>query len=164
MALLSKKNRGETVNISLALRIGNEKDLFGQQLNATMAGSMLARGTTKYSRAELSDLWEKLKVTGRVAGPGANLQTTRPNLEGALVGCRLSDGYTFTIIALIGIALAFDFLNGLHDAANSIATVVATRLLGPVQAVVFAAFFNFHTQHRFTVYTHQNKQGCAVFL
>jgi PiT family inorganic phosphate transporter len=39
--------------------------------------------------------------------------------------------------------LAFDFLNGLHDAANSIATVVATRLLGPVQAVAFAAFFNF---------------------
>ena len=47
------------------------------------------------------------------------------------------------LIALIVIALAFDFLNGLHDAANSIATVVATRLLGPVQAVLFAAFFNF---------------------
>jgi PiT family inorganic phosphate transporter len=47
------------------------------------------------------------------------------------------------LIGLIAIALAFDFLNGLHDAANSIATVVATRLLGPVQAVVFAAFFNF---------------------
>jgi PiT family inorganic phosphate transporter len=47
------------------------------------------------------------------------------------------------LIALIVVALAFDFLNGLHDAANSIATVVATRLLGPVQAVAFAAFFNF---------------------
>jgi len=47
------------------------------------------------------------------------------------------------LIGLIAIALAFDFLNGLHDAANSIATVVATRLLGPVQAVVFAATFNF---------------------
>jgi PiT family inorganic phosphate transporter len=47
------------------------------------------------------------------------------------------------LIGLIGIALAFDFLNGLHDAANSIATVVATRLLRPVQAVAFAAFFNF---------------------
>src|SRR3546814_5386588 len=44
---------------------------------------------------------------------------------------------------LIVLALAFDFLNGLHDAANSIATVVATRLLRPVQAVMFAAFFNF---------------------
>src|SRR5215210_3667409 len=47
------------------------------------------------------------------------------------------------LIGLILIALAFDFLNGLHDAANSIATVVATRLLSPVQAVAFAAFFNF---------------------
>ena len=47
------------------------------------------------------------------------------------------------LIGLIAVALAFDFLNGLHDAANSIATVVATRLLGPVQAVAFAAFFNF---------------------
>ncbi len=47
------------------------------------------------------------------------------------------------LIGLIAIALAFDFLNGLHDAANSIATVVATRLLGPVQSVAFAAFFNF---------------------
>ena len=47
------------------------------------------------------------------------------------------------LVALIALALAFDFLNGLHDAANSIATVVATRLLGPVQAVLFAGFFNF---------------------
>ena len=47
------------------------------------------------------------------------------------------------LVFLIGVALLFDFLNGLHDAANSIATVVATRLLGPVQAVAFAAFFNF---------------------
>jgi PiT family inorganic phosphate transporter len=47
------------------------------------------------------------------------------------------------LIGLIAIALAFDFLNGLHDAANSIATVVATRLLSPAKAVAFAAFFNF---------------------
>ncbi len=47
------------------------------------------------------------------------------------------------LVGLIALALAFDFLNGLHDAANSIATVVSTRLLSPVQAVVFAAFFNF---------------------
>src|SRR3954463_1563601 len=47
------------------------------------------------------------------------------------------------LIGLIAIALAFDFLNGLHDAANSIATVVATRLLSPARAVAFAAFFNF---------------------
>jgi PiT family inorganic phosphate transporter len=47
------------------------------------------------------------------------------------------------LIGLIIVALAFDFLNGLHDAANSIATVVGTRLLSPVMAVGFAAFFNF---------------------
>jgi len=47
------------------------------------------------------------------------------------------------LVALIALALMFDYLNGLHDAANSIATVVATRLLSPVQAVAFAAVFNF---------------------
>jgi len=47
------------------------------------------------------------------------------------------------LVGLIAIALAFDFLNGLHDAANSIATVVSTQLLSPVWAVLFAAFGNF---------------------
>jgi PiT family inorganic phosphate transporter len=47
------------------------------------------------------------------------------------------------LVGLIAVALAFDFLNGLHDAANSIATVVSTRLLKPVAAVAFAASFNF---------------------
>jgi inorganic phosphate transporter, PiT family len=48
-----------------------------------------------------------------------------------------------TIIIIIAIALIFDFVNGLHDAANSIATVVSTRVLSPRWAVVWAAFFNF---------------------
>ena len=47
------------------------------------------------------------------------------------------------LVALIGVALLFDFLNGLHDAANSIATVVSTRVLKPQYAVLWAAFFNF---------------------
>ena len=47
------------------------------------------------------------------------------------------------LIALIAVALAFDFLNGLHDAANSIATIVSTRVLPPQYAVLWAAFFNF---------------------
>jgi PiT family inorganic phosphate transporter len=47
------------------------------------------------------------------------------------------------LIALIGVALLFDFLNGLHDAANSVATVVSTRVLRPRLAVVWASFFNF---------------------
>ena len=47
------------------------------------------------------------------------------------------------LIALIAVALSFDFLNGLHDAANSIATLVSTRMLRPRYAVLWAAFFNF---------------------
>jgi len=48
-----------------------------------------------------------------------------------------------TLTVLVGLALAFDFLNGFHDAANSIATVVSTGVLRPYQAVAWAAFFNF---------------------
>src|SRR3954451_2038805 len=47
------------------------------------------------------------------------------------------------LVRLIALALAFDFLNGLHDAANSIATVVSTRVLRPFTAVIWAAVFNF---------------------
>jgi PiT family inorganic phosphate transporter len=51
---------------------------------------------------------------------------------------------TLTLAALIiAIALVFDYINGFHDAANSIATIVATRVLTPFQAVLWAAFFNF---------------------
>jgi PiT family inorganic phosphate transporter len=51
---------------------------------------------------------------------------------------------SFTLlVTFIGIALLFDFLNGLHDAANSIATIVSTRVLRPQYAVAWAAFFNF---------------------
>ena len=46
-------------------------------------------------------------------------------------------------VLIIGIALIFDYINGFHDAANSIATIVATRVLTPLQAVAWAAFFNF---------------------
>ncbi|HAH06429.1 MAG TPA: anion permease [Elusimicrobia bacterium] len=48
-----------------------------------------------------------------------------------------------TLILIIALALAFDFINGFHDAANSIATVVSTRVLSPRNAVIWAAFFNF---------------------
>jgi PiT family inorganic phosphate transporter len=50
---------------------------------------------------------------------------------------------THLLVGLVAIALLFDFLNGLHDAANSIATIVSTRVLSPVLAVFWAAFFNF---------------------
>ena len=50
---------------------------------------------------------------------------------------------TIWVILLILLALFFDYLNGFHDAANSIATVVSTRVLSPRYAVIWAAFFNF---------------------
>ncbi|OGS11430.1 MAG: inorganic phosphate transporter [Elusimicrobia bacterium RIFOXYA2_FULL_58_8] len=53
------------------------------------------------------------------------------------------DSTLIAIIFLVGLALFFDFLNGFHDAANSIATIVATRVLSPRYAVMWAAFFNF---------------------
>jgi PiT family inorganic phosphate transporter len=51
--------------------------------------------------------------------------------------------FTATIVLLVAVALVFDFMNGFHDAANSIATVVSTGVLKPYQAVIWAAFFNF---------------------
>jgi PiT family inorganic phosphate transporter len=53
-----------------------------------------------------------------------------------------SAGFLFVVFIIL-VALAFDFTNGMHDAANSIATVVSTRVLTPRQAVIWAAFFNF---------------------
>src|SRR6185312_11021288 len=49
----------------------------------------------------------------------------------------------YSVIAIIAVAVIFDFLNGFHDAANSIATVVSTRVLAPSYAVLWAASFNF---------------------
>ena len=53
------------------------------------------------------------------------------------------DHTLLAVLALIAVALVFDYINGFHDAANSIATVVSTRVLSPGKAVVWAAFFNF---------------------
>ena len=53
------------------------------------------------------------------------------------------DTNLLAVFGLIGVALVFDFINGFHDAANSIATVVSTRVLSPGKAVIWASFFNF---------------------
>src|SRR6187551_1772464 len=53
------------------------------------------------------------------------------------------DHTLLAVLALIAVSLIFDYINGFHDAANSIATVVSTRVLSPGQAVLWAAFFNF---------------------
>lgn len=52
-------------------------------------------------------------------------------------------GAVWVVVMLVALALAFDFMNGFHDAANAIATIVSTGVLKPGQAVVFASFFNF---------------------
>jgi PiT family inorganic phosphate transporter len=53
------------------------------------------------------------------------------------------DANLLAVIGLIVVALIFDYINGFHDAANSIATIVSTRVLSPGQAVIWAAVFNF---------------------
>jgi zinc protease len=84
VALLAKKNRGETVNASIRFRSGDEKSLFGKGTIGNLTGQMLSRGTTKFTRTQLADELDKLKVTGGVTGLSANLQTTKPNLVAAL--------------------------------------------------------------------------------
>ena len=80
VALLPKKNRGETVNLSLGLRLGDEKSLFGKQAIAGLTASMLMAGTPKYSKAQLADVFSKLKISGGVT----SFETTRANLAEAI--------------------------------------------------------------------------------
>ncbi|MFO7325326.1 MAG: insulinase family protein, partial [Pseudomonadota bacterium] len=84
IALLSKKNRGNTVVFRMSLPAGDERTLFGQEYVAALTGSMLMRGTTRYSREQLRDEFTRLNVSGGVGSMGANFQTTRPNLAAAI--------------------------------------------------------------------------------
>ena len=80
LALLPKKNRGETVTVYLNQHIGDEKNLFGKGMVSALSSAMLMRGTSKYSRAELADAFDKLKM----AGSPRSFQTTRENLLDAI--------------------------------------------------------------------------------
>ena len=80
LALLPKKTRGETVSVALNLHWGDEKTLFGQRTLASLTNSMLMRGTTKYTREQLADEFDKLKFSGNLF----HFQTTRANLPAAL--------------------------------------------------------------------------------
>lgn len=84
IALLAKKTKGETVNLSMRLRSGDEKSLFGKGMIGSMTGQMLARGTGRFSRAQLADEFDKLKMAGGVNGLSASFQTTRQNLVAAI--------------------------------------------------------------------------------
>ena len=80
VALLAKKTRGETVNLSMRLLTGDEKSQFGKATIGQLTGAMLSRGTTKFTRAQLADEFTKLKIVGGVGGLGIGMQTTKANL------------------------------------------------------------------------------------
>ena len=80
LALLPKKNRGETVTVDLRQHFGDEKSLFGKGTTQALTNMMLMRGTTRYTRAELADAFDKLKITGSPT----HFQTTREYLPEAL--------------------------------------------------------------------------------
>jgi zinc protease len=80
LALLPKKNRGETVTVDLRQHIGDEKNLFGTGAVPELTGAMLMRGTTRFTREQLSDEFDRLKISGSLS----HFQTTREHLHEAL--------------------------------------------------------------------------------
>ena len=84
VALLQKKNRGETVFVALDLPAGDEQSLFAKNAAATLTGQMLMRGTTRYTREQLRDELAKLKINGGIGGRNVAFDTTRSNLAAAI--------------------------------------------------------------------------------
>ncbi len=80
LALLPKKNRGQAVSVDLRLHWGDEKNLFGKGAIVGLTSAMLTRGTSKYTREQLSDAFDELKVSGSLL----QFETTRANLAPAL--------------------------------------------------------------------------------
>ena len=80
LALLPKKNRGQTVTVDLNQHFGDEQNLFGKGAIPGLTAAMLTRGTTQYDRVQLADAFDKLKI----AGVPTHFQTTRENLPEAL--------------------------------------------------------------------------------
>lgn len=80
LALLPKKNRGQTVSVALALHFGNAQSLFGKQTVSQLTAAMLSRGTTRYTRQQLADEASRLKISGDLFG----FTTTREHLNDAL--------------------------------------------------------------------------------
>ncbi len=88
VALLPKKTRGETVNFNLSLHFGNEQSVAGKATDGTLTGGMLLRGTTKKSRQEIDDAFDKFRakvgVSGTQTGATASGQTVRGQLADTL--------------------------------------------------------------------------------
>ncbi len=88
LALVSKKTRGNVVNATLSLHYGDENNLRDKDTAAELAGQMLLRGSTKHSRQEISDDFDKLKaqvrIMGGATGARVTIQTTKQNLPAVL--------------------------------------------------------------------------------
>lgn len=88
VALLSKENRGDSVVATLTLRFGDEKSLMNRDTAGNFAGRMLMRGTTKHTRQQIQDEFDRLKaqvnVFGGATSAGARIETTRENLPEVL--------------------------------------------------------------------------------
>ena len=88
LALLSKKTRGGTVVASMTIRYGDEKSLFGRETAADLAGGMLMRGTSKHTRQQIKDEFDRLKARvnlgGGVTQANLSIETTRENLAAVL--------------------------------------------------------------------------------
>ena len=88
LALLPKKTRGATVNVSLVLHYGDEKSLMNRGVEAGMTGEMLMRGTAKHSRQQIKDEFDRLKARVNVGAgsrqASANVETIRENLPAVL--------------------------------------------------------------------------------
>ncbi|MDH4173308.1 MAG: insulinase family protein [Betaproteobacteria bacterium] len=84
VALLPKRTRGATVVAKIDLHWGDEQSTRGRSTACTLAGEMLMRGTTRHTRAELRDAFERLKTTVKVSAGGATLETRREHLADAL--------------------------------------------------------------------------------
>jgi zinc protease len=88
LALLSKKTRGGTVVASLTIRYGDEKSLLGRETAADLAGGMLMRGTSKHTRQQIKDEFDRLKarvnLSGGVTQANLSIETTRENLIAVL--------------------------------------------------------------------------------
>jgi len=84
LALLPKKTRGGTVQVRLNLRWGDEQSKMGRSAACSLASSMLMRGTTKHTREQLRDEFDRLKASVSVSGEGASIETLRANLPEVL--------------------------------------------------------------------------------
>ncbi len=88
VALLPKKTRGESVNLQLTLRLGQEATLLGRDVAGSMAAQMLMRGSARHTRQQIQDALDNLKAQMFVGGDAENVRamvtTTRPNLEAVL--------------------------------------------------------------------------------